>query len=230
MKLHLGLVMVLAAFGALVLSQGAASAVRPTSALSHPTLRDVAAEGDEEFEFDEAEAEAELEECEPTDEALESADEGDEEGFEEEELEPECGEDDGALEAAAKGAPSVSAPPACKVREAESKIAVVPGSGELRLTVRYSTWSPTQVTVGVKLKDHKGSALIVHSTKHVGSHGVLHVDTKLGAGLMQRALKASELDVSLRAPDTPGSCAGALEQRLHTVKHAGPRAPRVYAG
>ena len=46
---------------------------------------------------------------------------------------------------------------------------------------------------------------------------------------MDRAAAASEFDVSLRAPETPGYCAAALEQRLLSAKHTSARAPRVYA-
>jgi hypothetical protein len=227
-KRYFGLLVVLAALGALVLSQaaGAATAAWPAAAVVHPTLRDDEAGAEEEFEAEEGEFE--VEECESGDATLEF-EEGEEE-FDEGEFEAECDEGPDALEAAAKGAPAVSAPAACKVREAESTITVLPGPDEVRLKVRYSAWSPTQVTVGVKLKDHKGGVAIAHATKHLGARGVLHVDTKLGAGLMERALKAGEFDVSLRAPETPDSCAGALEAHLHTVKHTSARAPRVYAG
>jgi hypothetical protein len=44
---------------------------------------------------------------------------------------------------------------------------------------------------------------------------------------MDRAAKAKEFDVSLRAPKTPGFCADLLEQQLKTSKPVG-RA-RVYS-
>jgi hypothetical protein len=227
MKRYFGLLMVLAALGVLVLSQAAGAASRPVPTFAHPTLRDETGGPDEESEADEGELE--FEECEAGDEALELEDGETELEGEEEEDEVDCGDEGGPLKAAAKGG-SVSAPVACKVREAESTITALPGSDVVRLSVRYSTWASTPVSVGVKLKDRKGSVAIAHATKHAGVKGILHVDAKLGAALMNRALTASELDVSLRAPETPGSCAGALEQRLHTVKQAGARAPRVYAG
>jgi hypothetical protein len=128
-----------------------------------------------------------------------------------------------------KAAPFVSAPAACQVRQAESTITTLPGSDEVRLSVRYQTYAPTEITVGLKLKDSKGSVAIEHATKHLGGKGILHLTTKLGSAVMDRAAAASEFDVSLRAPETPGYCADALEQRLLSVKRTSARAPRVYA-
>ncbi len=233
MKRYCGLLVVLAALGALVASQAAvaASPTRPASAIAHPTtLREDPA--DEEFEADD-EGEFDSEECEAGAGDFEF-DEGEEEAFAEEEFEAEfeeeCGDEAGAAKATPKRATSVTAPPACKIHEAESTITAVPAADEERLSIRYSTFSPTRVAVDVKLKDRKGSVAIAHATRHVGARGVLQITTKLGAALMERALAASELDVSLRAPETAAFCAGALEQRLHTVKHTSAKAPRVYAG
>ncbi len=123
----------------------------------------------------------------------------------------------------------MTAPAACQVRQAESTITTLPASNQVRLTVRYQAWSPTPVTVGVKLKDAKGAVTIDHASKHLSGKGVLHLTTKLGTAVMDRAAAASEFDVSLRAPETPGYCAAALEQRLLSAKHTSTRAPRVYA-
>jgi hypothetical protein len=230
MKRYLPLLVLLALLGALAVSQvatAAASPARPSSTFAHPTLRDDAAEADEEFEAEEDELG--FEECEAGAVEFEFDEGEDEEEFEAEELEADCGEESEAVKVAPKGAPFVTAPAACQVRQAESTITTLPGSDQVRLSVRYRTWSPTQVTIGLKLSDHKGSVAIEHATKHLGARGVLHLTTKLGAAVMERALAAREFDVSLRAPETPGFCAGALEQRLHSVKHTSARAPRVYA-
>jgi hypothetical protein len=215
--------MLLVLLGALAVSQSAiaASPSRPTSTFAHPTLR-ADAEPEEELE---GEGEFEFEECEAVAEEFEV-----EEG-EEEEFEASCGDGAEASKTSKGGAfaPFVTAPAACQVRQAESTITTLPGSDQVRLEVRYRTYAPTQVTVGLKLKDHKGSVAIEHATEHLGGTGVLHITTKLGTAVMERAMAASEFDVSLRAPETPGYCTGALEQRLHSVKHTGARAPRVYS-
>jgi hypothetical protein len=228
MRRHHAPLLLLVLLGALAVAQvAAASPSRPTSTFAHPTVRDDAAEVEAEEEFEAEEEEFEFEDCESAAEELEF-DEGAGE-FEEEELEADCGAEGEAVKATPKGAPFVTAPAACLVRQAESTITALPGSDRVRLSVRYRTYAPTQVTVGLKLKDHKGSVGIGQTTKHLGAKGVLHLTTELGAAMMERAMTASEFDVSLRAPRTPGFCAGSLEQRLHSVKHTGAKAPRVYA-
>jgi hypothetical protein len=229
MKRYSPLLMLLVLLGALAVSQvatAAASTSRPASPFAHPTLR---ADAEFEDEFEAEEGEFEFEECESGAEEIEF-EEGEEE-FEEEEFEALCGDEEGdGGKAVPKGASFVTAPAACQVRQAESTITTLPGSDQVRLSVRYRTYEPTAITVGLKLKDHKGSVPIEHATRHLSADGVLHLTTKLGGAVMERALAASEFDVSLRAPETPGFCAGALEQRLHAAKHTGGRTPRVYAG
>jgi hypothetical protein len=226
MKRYSPLLLLLVLLGALAVSQVATAAApaRPNPAFAHPTLRD---DAEDEEEFVAEDGELEFEECETVAEEIEF--EGEEEEFEEEELEASCGGDEEAGKAAPKGAPFVTAPAACQVRQAESTITTLPAADQVRLTIRYQTYTPTQVAVGLKLKDQKGSVPIAHATKHLGGKGVLRFTTKLGDTVIDRALAASEFDVSLRAPETPGFCTGALEQRLHSVKHTSARAPRVYA-
>jgi hypothetical protein len=228
MKRYLPLLPLLGLLGVFLVSQvatAAASTARPTTILTHPTLRDDD-QGEEEFV---AEDEFEDEICEATAEEFELEDEDEFEG-EEEEFETSCEDEEDAVKAAPKGSPFVTAPSACQVRQAESTITAVPSSNQVRLTIHYLTYTPTQVTVGLKLKDRQGAVAIDHATKRLGGKGVLRFTAKLGDSIMDRALAASEFDVSLRAPETPGFCAAALEQRLHSVKHTSAKAPRVYAG
>jgi hypothetical protein len=228
MKRSSPLVPLLVLLGVFFLSQVATSAAapaRPSSTFAHPILRDDA-EPEEEFEAEEVEFEFEA--CESAAEEVDFEFDEDDDEFEEEELEEDCG-DGGAAKASKKGASFVTAPAACQVRQAESKITTLPASDQVRLTVRYRTYSPTPVAIALKLKDGKGAVAIEHATKHLGDKGVLHLTAKVASAVMDRAVAASEFDVSLRAPETPDFCAGALEQRLHSVKHTSARAPRVYA-
>jgi hypothetical protein len=198
--------------GSLVASQaaGAASPAVATPTVPHLALRDAAAEPEEEGEEDEAEGDDfEAEDC-----GGDEFDFGEAEELEEEELEieaEECGEEE-AKKAGGEG--FVSAPAACLVRRAESSVATLPASGRIQLTVRYKTYAPTEVSVGLKLKDRKGSLTLEHATKHLGAGGVLRLTTKVDDAVLERAEAAHEFDVSLRAPETPGFCGNLLEQRL----------------
>lgn len=226
MKRYSPLILILVLLGALAISQAAPAATKaPASPMNfrHLTLDDAEEEG-EEFEFEGEEEEFEA--CEASTEEFEF--EG-EEFEEEEEFEIEAEECEEEATKKGKDSTFVTAPVACQVRRAESTITALPGSNQVRLTVHYLTYAPTRVTIGLKLKDHKGSIGIEHTSKHMGSHGTIEITTKLGSAVMERALKATEFDVSLRAPETPGYCADALEQQLHSVKHTGADAPRVYS-
>lgn len=221
MKRYSPLLLILVLLGALAVSQtasaGSTSPAPPT--FLQLSVRAPQPEEAEEFEAEEGE-ESEYEECAATAEEFEF----EEEEFEEVEVEEECGEE----ESKGNGTAFVTAPPACQVRRAESSITTLPESDRVLLTVRYLTYSPSTVTVGLKLKDHKGTVSIEHTTRHLGAKGVLHLTIKLGDAVMERAAKATEFDVSLRAANTPGYCDGLLEQQLKS-KHPVGKA-RVYTG
>jgi hypothetical protein len=220
MKRFSPLLLILALLGILATSQIApavATATAPPTA-----LEEFEAEEEDEFEeFEIEDCEAELEE-----EEFDAAEikEFEEEGFE---FEDEgCGEE-AARKKQGAGGGAVSAPAACLVRHAESKITTLPGSDQVELTVHYETYAPAAVSIGLKLKDHKGTLGIEHAIKHLGLGGTVHLTTKLSDAVMDRAADASEFDISLRAGNTPGFCGNLLEQRLRTSHPAG-RA-RVYS-
>jgi hypothetical protein len=200
------------------LSQAAPTAAPAKPTIVHLALRDADTEDDEEFEG-EAE-EIEIEECEAAEGSFEFEDE--EEEFEEveedEEFEiEECEEE--ALKK--KNGATVTAPEECRVGSAESSITTLPSSNRVQLTLRYLTYKPSTVSVGLKLKDGKGSLKIEDTTKHLGKKGVLHITTKVSDAVMERAAKATEFDVALRAPKTPGYCGSMLEQQLRAKHPAG---------
>lgn len=200
------------------ISQAAPSA-SPAKGPTIPNLalRDAEPEEDEEFEVEVEEIE--VEECEGADGIFEfEGEEFEEEETGEEEFEVEVEE---CEEEAKKANGAVTAPEECRVRSAESSITTLPNSGRVELTVHYLTYTPSTVSLGLKLKDHKGSLKIEDATKHLGRKGVLHVTTKLSDAVMERAAKATEFDVALRAPKTPGYCGGMLEQKLQAKHPAG---------
>ena len=230
MRRYSPLLLILALLCSPAASQAVAAAAIPSGAATSrlaataPILSGSAfEESEDEFEEEEGE-EFETEECEAASEEAEFFGEmEEEEEAEEEEFEAEDCEE-GARQSA-NG--TVTAPAACLVRRAESTITTLPGSDRVELTVHYATWSPAAVSVGLKLKDGKGSLGLEHVTKHFGLGGTLHLSTKLADAVMQRAAKAKEFDISLHAAKAPGYCENLLEQHLKTSKPVG-RA-RVYS-
>ncbi|HKZ14521.1 MAG TPA: hypothetical protein VJL81_11825 [Solirubrobacterales bacterium] len=219
--------LILALFAVPTLSQAAASAdPAPTTGptVPHLALRDTdpeeagEAEDEEEFEVEDCEGAEDIFEFEE-----EEFDEAEEEEFEVEV--EECEE-----EAQKNKAGAVTAPEECRVRQAESSITALPDSNRIELTVRYLTYTPSTVSLDLKLKDGKGSLKIENATRHLGKKGVLHLSTKVSDAVMERAAKAKEFDVALRASKTPGACADMLEQHLqvkHPVGDARVYTPRV---
>jgi hypothetical protein len=230
MRRYSPLLMILALLAALGVSQVAVAAAAPPTAptstsslLRSSVLRDAAPEAEEEGEeaedeFEEVEFEVEeevlLEECESATDEFEFEDAAEEKEFEEEVAECEKEAKKG------KSATFVSAPEECVVERAESTIQTLPGSDRVRLTVHYKDYSTGAVAIGLKLKDHKGSLALEHTTRHLGHDGTLRLTTKLGETEMERAEDAREFDVALRAPGTPGYCGDMLEQQLKTAAPA----------
>jgi hypothetical protein len=235
MRRYSPLLMILALLGALGLVQvAAAAAAHPTartstsSLLGSSVLRVAAPEAEEEDEGEEAEDEGEevefeveeeilLEECESATEEFEFEDAAEEKEFAEEVA--EC-EKEAKKKAKGAGAAFVSAPEECVVEHAESTIQTLPASDRVLLTVHYKNYSTGAIAIGLKLKDHKGSLALEHTTKHLGRGGTLHLTTKLGEAEMERAEDAREFDVALRAPGTPGYCTDMLEQHLKVAPPA----------
>jgi hypothetical protein len=192
------------------LSQAAAPAVA-----KQPTIPRLAPGDAEDGEESEGEEEIEIDDCEAGDGVFEFEDEEFEESEgEEEEFEIEDCEE----EEVQKKAGAVTAPEECRVRSAESSITTLPDSNRVQLTVQYLTYKPSTVSLDLKLKDGKGSLKIDSATKHLGKKGVLHLTTKVPDAVMERATKAKEFDVALRAAQTPGYCGAMLEQKLR-AKH-----------
>jgi hypothetical protein len=226
MKRHSPLPLLLALCLALALvvvptfAQAAASAAAPTLA-KKPNVPNFAprddAEDEEEFEL-EAE-EFEVEDCEAAEDLFEFEEEEFEgEEADEEEFEIEIEECEEEAQKKSKKAGVVSAPEECRVQQAESSITTLPSSDRVELTVRYLTYKPATVSLGLKLKDNKGSLKIEDTTRHLGKKGVLHITTKVSDAVMERAARAKEFSVALRAPKTPGYCGDLLEQQLQ-AKH-----------
>jgi hypothetical protein len=232
MRRYSPLLMILVLLGALGVSQVAAAAAAQSTATTSPSfspspsvLLAPAPEAEEEDEGEEAEGDVEevefeveeevlLEECESATDEFEFEDAAEEKEFEEEVA--EC-EKEAKKKAKTNGASFVSAPEECVVEHAESTIQTLPASDQVRLTVHYKNYSTGAVAIGLKLKDHKGSLALEHTTKHLGHGGTLHLTTKLGETEMERAEDAREFDVALRAPGSPGYCGEMLEQHLKTA-------------
>jgi hypothetical protein len=149
-----------------------------------------AAIGEEE---EEAEAEAEAEDPE---------EEGEEEEAEEEEFE-------------ATGA--LFLPLDCLLRSADARATASIAHGSVRLTIHYTAYEPTAVTVAYWLKGGKGSLKLGETKKHFSEQGTFRTSEHLGDLAMAKVRAARAFIVSLDVPATPSYCDRYSTQRL-TVK------------
>jgi hypothetical protein len=147
-------------------------------------------------------------------EECESDAECEEEEFEAEECEEleEC-EEEGA------GAGGAEAPAECRLRSASATVSADPAHNKLRLSLRYSTFSPTSVAVSYFLRGSRGPLSLGGDKKHFAKEGTLHETESLPEPQMAKVLAAKDFTVQLRPTDAPRLCNHLLDRHL-TIRHA----------
>lgn len=165
--------------------------VRQSEAVSAPSQGPAtSAVEDEEFEFGE-----------------ESEAEEDEEEFEDDEEDEELGTTGPLL-----------LPPECLLHTAAAQVAATTSQGNVRLTIRYTSYVPTDVSVDYWLKGSKGALHLGETKRHFGRQGVFRENEHLSDRSMTKVLAARTFVVQLEIPDAPSFCQKYSTQRL-TVKH-----------
>jgi hypothetical protein len=136
--------------------------------------------------------------------------EGEEEGEEESEAEEED-EELGTVGA-------LLLPPDCLLHTAEAGVAASAAHGVVRLTIRYTSYTPTDVTVSYWLKGGKGSLQLGETRRHFAQQGVFREEEHVGDRAMAKVLAARAFIVQIGIPAAPSSCARYSTQRL-TARH-----------
>lgn len=151
---------------------------------------------EEECETDaECEEEFDAEECEELDEEGE-----------------EC-EEDGA------GASGAGAPVECRLSSAGATVSADPAHDKLRLSIHYSTFSPTSVAFDYFLRGSKGPLALGGDKKHFAKKGSFHQTESLTDSQMAKVVAAKNFTVELRPADAPRFCNHLLDRHL-TIRHA----------
>lgn len=133
--------------------------------------------------------------------------EEDEEEFEDEE--------DGGLDAAGP----LLLPPECLLHTAEAHVEASAAHGLVRLTIRYTSYTPTNVAVDYWLKGSKGSLQLGETKRRFGRQGVFREDAYISDRAMAKVLAARAFVVQLGISGAPSFCDRYSTQRL-TAKHA----------
>jgi hypothetical protein len=103
----------------------------------------------------------------------------------------------------------------CVLADATASVAANPGSGTVRLTIRYRAFTPASVAIDARLRGAKGGLHLGSSHARFRRSGVFHDSFGLSKKEMAKALAAREFAIDLRAVNTPSSCA------LHLTTHRG---------
>jgi hypothetical protein len=115
-------------------------------------------------------------------------------------------------------------PPECLLHTAEAQVAASAAHGTVQLTIHYTAYAPTNVSVNYWLKGDKGSLQLGETKRRFARQGVFREDAHVSDRAMSKVLAARAFIVQLSIPAAPSSCEKYSTQRL-TVKHvAGARA------
>jgi hypothetical protein len=149
--------------------------------------------------------------------AIES-DEGEEES-EGEEGEEEESEDEEEDEGPGTVGPLLL-PPECLLHTAEANVSASAARGVVRLTIHYTSYTPTSVNIDYWLKGNKGSLQLGETKRHFARQGVIREEEHLSDHAMSKVLAARAFIVQLGITAAPSYCDRYSTQRL-TVKHGG---------
>jgi ribosomal protein L12E/L44/L45/RPP1/RPP2 len=140
------------------------------------------------------------------DEEAEAADEEEGEGCEA--ADEECGEET-----------AEEIDDSCLLESAEATVLVLPGRDKVKLTLRYTAFSPALVDVRYSLRGGKGRLKMGGDSRRFGHRGVFRETEELSEAEMAKTRAATEFDVGAHAVNTPGYCRERFERRL-TARHA----------
>jgi len=186
----------------LLLAVSAAPA-SPVGPVADPLALEEGFEAEEEGELEEAE-------CETAEEELEEGEAG--------EVEPEqpCADKDGNR-AAGSSANATVVPEECLLKSAHARVVGSGSRNSVRLTVGYTTYEPTAVTVDYRAKEGRGSLHLGTAHHQLGRSGVIRLTEELTDAEMAKVRAADRIVVRLHVAKAPGSCRH-FETRQLTVK------------
>lgn len=111
--------------------------------------------------------------------------------------------------------------PECLVSSAEAEIFATANRDTVRLQVRYTTTTPTVVSVDYGLHGGKGSLYLGGDKKQFARKGVLRLTENLTEAQMAKVMAAKAFAVRLRVPAAPHYCQSLLDRQLD-VRRATP--------
>lgn len=138
-------------------------------------------------------------------EAAEEADEGEageDESEEAEACEPEDEEEGACEEEEDEGEEADE----CVLEDADAVVSSNPGSGKVRVSVRYDSFSPATFTLDYSLRGGKGGLHLGSARAQLHRAGVFHDTLAVGHSGLSKLAAARQFVVELHAVGSPGHC------------------------
>lgn len=107
----------------------------------------------------------------------------------------------------------------CVLKSAEATVLVLPDQGKVKLTLRYTAFSPAVVSVRYSLRGGKGRLKMGGDSRRFGHQGVFRETEKLTDAEMAKTKAATGFEVGAHAVNTPGYCRQLFDRTL-TARHA----------
>ena len=92
------------------------------------------------------------------------------------------------------------------MRSAAARIVTSTPGDSVNLTVHYTSYAPSEVTVDYWLKGSRGSLQLGKARERFTEKGLLHLNEHLDPGAMAKARAARAFIVSLDVPAAPSFC------------------------
>jgi hypothetical protein len=97
-------------------------------------------------------------------------------------------------------------PVECLLRSASAKAVVSAGEDKLRLTIRYTTFEPTEATIDYRMRGGKGSLHLPQVRQRLGEQGTVRITEPLSETQAERARAAHDFAIQFRIADAPREC------------------------
>jgi hypothetical protein len=97
-------------------------------------------------------------------------------------------------------------PVECLLRSASARAVVPANEDKLRLTIRYTTFEPTEATIDYRLRGGKGSLHLPQVRQRLDEQGAVRITEPLSEAQAERARAAHDFAIQFRIADAPREC------------------------
>ena len=133
-------------------------------------------------------------------------------------VEGACDEEEATAEGEECETEGSSLPRECLLKSARATVSI--DAERARLTLRYTTFAPTDARVSFRLGGARGSLRLGEARRHLARRGVVHLSEQLSKAKAARVRAGRRITVEIDVPGTPEQCRRRGVRRL-TIKRTG---------